>query len=510
MAVFLAAVALSLSGGTHQLVGPMQNVPPTASCSAPNLAKTGETVSFDASSSRDPDRTGVWTVAAPMLGARRGLAATVVDGKLYAIGGGLRGTPLNRTEVYNPLTDGWEMRAPMPTARDVVEGAVLGGKIHVIGGINYDTFPPNGRDEHEVYDPATDTWESRAPVPERGFVGAEAFGAVIYVIIPHNGHTYAYNASSDTWSPRASFPSPAAAAQWREVGSWLIVAGGLHPTQVGDTWAYDPSTDSWTSLATMPTARVDAGYVSYEDRLYVVGGQTGGLSVVTDAFEEYDPVADTWRQLPPMSQPRDEVGAAVLDDEIYVLGGRQEPTHFALVEKYSMKLRYDWDFGDGGSGTGKMVEHAYASPGEYTVTLTVTDPLGAAGTDTCAIRVEAGTLEAEIDFDPDTLNPESRGKWVAVYIELPVGYDPRDINATTIRLNGTLPPVLDRRYGFVSDPSGYIVDHDADGISERMVKFDREEVIALLPLGTNPVRITGLLIDGTSFSGLSDPIRVLG
>jgi len=121
-----------------------------------------------------------------------------------------------------------------------------------------------------------------------------------------------------------------------------------------------------------------------------------------------------------------------------------------------------------------------------------------------------GAISATIDFDPDVVNPRSAGNWVTIYIELPAGYDPRDINATTIRLNDTLPPVLDSKYGFATDPAGYIVDHDGDGILERMVKFDRTAVIGLLPPGTYSVKITGRLFPGVPFEGVSDPVRVIG
>lgn len=40
---------------------------------------------------------------------------------------------------------------------------------------------------------------------------------------------------------------------------------------------------------------------------------------------------------------------------------------------------YAWSFGDGQSATGQSVTHSYAAPGEYTVTLTVTDSLGNSG-----------------------------------------------------------------------------------------------------------------------------------
>ena len=52
-------------------------------------------------------------------------------------------------------------------------------------------------------------------------------------------------------------------------------------------------------------------------------------------------------------------------------------------------LDFAWDFGDGSSGTGAQVTHAYASPGKYIVTLTVTDDHGAAGVGAVAAYVEA-------------------------------------------------------------------------------------------------------------------------
>src|SRR5204862_7355631 len=35
--------------------------------------------------------------------------------------------------------------------------------------------------------------------------------------------------------------------------------------------------------------------------------------------------------------------------------------------------KYEWDFGDGGTGTGPKPTHVYTKPGAYTVRLTVTD-----------------------------------------------------------------------------------------------------------------------------------------
>ncbi|MCE7006675.1 PQQ-dependent sugar dehydrogenase [Kibdelosporangium philippinense] len=43
-------------------------------------------------------------------------------------------------------------------------------------------------------------------------------------------------------------------------------------------------------------------------------------------------------------------------------------------------LTYQWNFGDGSTGTGKLTEHTYAAGAGVTVTLTVTDPHGATNT----------------------------------------------------------------------------------------------------------------------------------
>ncbi len=124
-------------------------------------------------------------------------------------------------------------------------------------------------------------------------------------------------------------------------------------------------------------------------------------------------------------------------------------------------------------------------------------------------RISEDKVLAEVDVDPDTLNLGSNGKWITAYIELGERYDVRDINAGTMLLNGVISPVLDPNYGFVKDEDSYIVDHDEDGLPERMVKFWRSEVQEILDAGLSvTITITGKLFDGTPFMG-TDEIRVI-
>lgn len=51
---------------------------------------------------------------------------------------------------------------------------------------------------------------------------------------------------------------------------------------------------------------------------------------------------------------------------------------------------YDWDFGDGATGSGMMRSHTYATAGIYTVVLTVTDDDGASDAADAQVTVTAG------------------------------------------------------------------------------------------------------------------------
>ncbi|HUU63183.1 MAG TPA: hypothetical protein VMX96_04595 [Dehalococcoidia bacterium] len=109
-------------------------------------------------------------------------------------------------------------------------------------------------------------------------------------------------------------------------------------------------------------------------------------------------------------------------------------------------------------------------------------------------------IPATIDFDPDTLNLGSNGKWVTVYIELLTGYDVEEIDVSTVRFNGIVCAE--------SKPTD-IGDYDKDGVPDLMVKFDRSEVQSILTPGEQvEVTIAGE-VNSITFEG-RDIIRVIG
>ena len=63
------------------------------------------------------------------------------------------------------------MKAPIPLARNEVALAAVDGKVHVIGG----NIQNVAGTYHDEYDPATDRWRTRAPLPN----GLDHLGAAV-------------------------------------------------------------------------------------------------------------------------------------------------------------------------------------------------------------------------------------------------------------------------------------------------------------------------------------------
>jgi len=66
---------------------------------------------------------------------RWSLSASVVNGKIYAIGGLTVNAALSTVEEYDPVTDTWTKKANMPTPRGDLCTAVVDNKIYAIGGV---------------------------------------------------------------------------------------------------------------------------------------------------------------------------------------------------------------------------------------------------------------------------------------------------------------------------------------------------------------------------------------
>ncbi|CAN5720161.1 hypothetical protein BH18ACI5_BH18ACI5_21880 [soil metagenome] len=77
---------------------------------------------------------------------------------------------------------------------------------------------------------------------------------------------------------------------------------------------------------------------------------------------------------------------------------------------------YRWDFGDGGTATGRTAQHAFVSPATFFVRLTITDAIGRSAFTTKSITVGAGSVPTAVfaisptdPFAGDTVNFNGAG-----------------------------------------------------------------------------------------------------
>ncbi|HLW46307.1 MAG TPA: kelch repeat-containing protein [bacterium] len=298
---------------------------------------------------------GRWVTLAPFPEPTPELAGAAVNGKFYAIQGQRPGfVPAGLVYEYDPGANAWTKKKPMPRALHHGAMTAFNNRVYVFGGfVLPQSGPPGWVALNDVweYDPAADTWRSRAPMPTaRGAAGAALVNGRIYVVggagpLPNSRDTAIrpggpqrslavveeYDPVANRWRTRAPMPVARNHLAVESVGAKLYAVGGrlggafiiAMPGNVDLTMEYDPAADVWLTRAAMPTARSACNSAALGGRMYVAGGelQTYQYLAAYRAFEAYDPAANVWYQLPPLLIPRHEAAMAALGTRIHIVGG---------------------------------------------------------------------------------------------------------------------------------------------------------------------------------------------
>ena len=229
------------------------------------------------------------------------------NGKIYVFGGFVFPTapgggwePIDNAWEYDPVADSWKALAPMPGKRGSAVAVEVGGRIYVIGGATtvegsktpaiVGAGPARVVTTNEVYDPATNRWESRTPMAlGRNHAFAGAVNGKIYVIGGRIGHAFITSAAN---------------------------------TDIVEE--YDPATNMWSGLkAKMPSARSGGGWGTYGGKIYVAGGEVATQALVGAfrALEAYDPATNQWSFMPSMPMPRHGVAGTVIGNRLHLVSG---------------------------------------------------------------------------------------------------------------------------------------------------------------------------------------------
>jgi len=268
-----------------------------------------------------------------------GLGAAVIEGAIFAVGGGNVSSVMDDIVRIDPEAGTTEVVAHLPSERIYTATAAVAGKIYVIGGMINEE--PWFTDEIVEFNPTTGevktVGELPLPIAYEGPAGALVVNEKIYAV---PGLTISPTGIPDTWDleptdqileidpitantytyymPSARHLMGAATAKGK-----LYVVGGWGAEQIDEVVEIDPSTEQVEIVAHLPTPTVYPGAVALNSRIYSIGGYYGSLGSASflGTVVEIDPVSSTTTVIATLPSPRSAVSTAAVNGEIYAVGG---------------------------------------------------------------------------------------------------------------------------------------------------------------------------------------------
>jgi N-acetylneuraminic acid mutarotase len=240
-----------------------------------------------------------WTqVASLPIGKERQYACGFSDGnKGFIFGGVNSGTYLNDIWVYEPISNSWTEKTPLPSSgRSGAASFVLGNKAFILGGISADNVYS---DEVWEYDLTTDNWTQKNNFPFGALFRASAcsLNGVAYLLFGRNQNSqvsnqlYEYDLSTDNWSLKASFLLDGRTyGTLFPFGNHLVTLFGMNSSGelMNDAWSFDLSNNTWTELTSLSASGRRGGFCfnSSSEIYYTSGVDTINRTTATWKFSE--------------------------------------------------------------------------------------------------------------------------------------------------------------------------------------------------------------------------------
>jgi N-acetylneuraminic acid mutarotase len=255
-----------------------------------------------ANSWSSPATTGTFT-------PRGSLASAVVNGKIYVMGGAIgpetQENMSNKLEIFDPVTNAWSTPVTMGTftPRNNLCACVVDGKIYTMGGFD----ARNDVNTFEVFDPVTNVWST-----------------------PN---------TDGTFSPHGAFTAHVVNGKIYTIGGFNNLAAAHHRV-LNEVDVFDPTTNTWSTPVTTGifTARLLHASGVVDGKIYVIGGTPNIKDpLTTNTVQVFDPATNAWSTPATTGTftPRSYLSASVVNNKIYVLGGQDTNRVMNLNEVFT-------------------------------------------------------------------------------------------------------------------------------------------------------------------------------
>jgi len=269
-----------------------------------------------------------WTIVASMKDSRVDFCTEVINGKIYVIGGSNNEGKLASVEMYDPATNTWAAKAPLNTARYNFQTVVMNGKIYAIGGTNGDMLS-----SVELYDPVSDTWVQKASMlSARSNFQSEIIDNKIYVLGggANSSLSESYDIQNNVWTAIAPMADSRSGFRSEIIDGDIYCFGGGKKS----VFKYLIGNNKWESISEMSTSRYHLGTANINGKVLAIGGGLGNGYL--SSVEEYDSILQTWTPKAPINVARYYFQTEIISNTVYIIGGRNSSGNLSSVEAYNV------------------------------------------------------------------------------------------------------------------------------------------------------------------------------
>jgi DNA-binding CsgD family transcriptional regulator len=144
----------------------------------------------------------------------------------------------------------------------------------------------------------------------------------IFIRMSRSNETNLVNELTDNrWVRLDNLPIPVSQAAAITYDSRIYLIGGNSSGQVVSTvYAFDIPINTWSRLADKPTPVSDGNAAALGELIYLPGGITD-TGQQTSRVEVFNPRSNSWSEVKPLPQPLSNFAIEVLDGKLYIFGG---------------------------------------------------------------------------------------------------------------------------------------------------------------------------------------------